>query len=118
MLKRLEFRRVFFFSSRSGQRGFGGGWGSGVSPPILRRPDPPAETGLLLHAAVTGLRLTDGPLLDGAGDLLRAADRKSVVQGKSVDLGGRRIIKKKNKQTCGLLVQLTFVSPRFRSSMR
>ena len=24
-------------------------------------------------------------------------DRKSVVQGKSVDLGGRRIIKKKNK---------------------
>ena len=26
-------------------------------------------------------------------------DRKSVVQGKSVDLGGRRIIKKKNKHT-------------------
>ena len=26
-----------------------------------------------------------------------AADRKSVVQGKSVDLGGRRIIKKKKK---------------------
>ena len=26
-------------------------------------------------------------------------DRKSVVQGKSVDLGGRRIIKKKNKTT-------------------
>ena len=25
-------------------------------------------------------------------------DRKSVVQGKSVDLGGRRIIKKKNTQ--------------------
>ena len=25
-------------------------------------------------------------------------DRKSVVQGKSVDLGGRRIIKKKNKR--------------------
>ena len=25
-------------------------------------------------------------------------DRKSVVQGKSVDLGGRRIIKKKNKE--------------------
>ena len=25
-------------------------------------------------------------------------DRKSVVQGKSVDLGGRRIIKKKNNQ--------------------
>ena len=26
------------------------------------------------------------------------SDRKSVVQGKSVDLGGRRIIKKKNKK--------------------
>ena len=26
-------------------------------------------------------------------------DRKSVVQGKSVDLGGRRIIKKKKKNT-------------------
>ena len=32
-----------------------------------------------------------------------AIDRKSVVQGKSVDLGGRRIIKKKktNKQIFG-----------------
>src|SRR2546430_3641687 len=27
-------------------------------------------------------------------------DRKSVVWGKSVDLGGRRIIKKKKKRTC------------------
>ncbi len=27
--------------------------------------------------------------------LVRVEDRKSVVQGKSVDLGGRRIIKKK-----------------------
>ena len=31
-----------------------------------------------------------------------AADRKSVVQGKSVDLGGRRIIKKKSKKTMTL----------------
>ena len=29
-------------------------------------------------------------------------DRKSVVQGKSVDLGGRRIIKKKKKQHCSI----------------
>ncbi len=28
----------------------------------------------------------------------KAGDRKSVVQGKSVDLGGRRIIKKKKKK--------------------
>ena len=31
--------------------------------------------------------------------LMQNLDRKSVVQGKSVDLGGRRIIKKKKKQT-------------------
>src|SRR3712207_9037894 len=31
--------------------------------------------------------------------LFRAIDRKSVVEGKSVDLGGRRIIKKKKKIT-------------------
>src|SRR2546427_11533577 len=28
-----------------------------------------------------------------------SSDRKSVVEGKSVDLGGRRIIKKKKKET-------------------
>ena len=30
-------------------------------------------------------------------DINKEIDRKSVVQGKSVDLGGRRIIKKKTK---------------------
>ena len=30
-------------------------------------------------------------------DMIRSIDRKSVVQGKSVELGGRRIIKKKKK---------------------
>src|SRR3712207_9538493 len=29
---------------------------------------------------------------------IRAADRESVVEGKGVDLGGRRIIKKKNRR--------------------
>src|SRR3546814_18767279 len=47
----------------------------------------------LMHAAAT----TDLPVDD-----LATADRKSVVEGKSVsvcvDLGGRRIIKKKQKQ--------------------
>src|SRR6266850_5853290 len=33
----------------------------------------------------------------GIGYALRVRDRKSVVYGKSVDLGGRRIIKKKKK---------------------
>ena len=31
-------------------------------------------------------------------ELLKSLDRKSVVQGKSVDLGGRRIIKKKKNK--------------------
>src|SRR5260370_35468146 len=35
----------------------------------------------------------------GHVDIRRRRDRKSVVQGKSVDLGGRRIIKKKNGVT-------------------
>src|SRR5258708_38480727 len=34
---------------------------------------------------------------------LRGGDRKSVVEGKSVDLGGRRIIKKKKKMVQGML---------------
>src|ERR1039457_4296365 len=36
----------------------------------------------------------------GPGKIL---DRKSVVEGKSVDLGGRRIIKKKKKQSLFLI---------------
>src|SRR2546430_14790219 len=41
-----------------------------------------------------------GRVQDAAG---RYVDRKSVVYGKSVDLGGRRIIKKKNRQFVWLL---------------
>src|SRR2546421_12496875 len=51
-----------------------------------------------------GRRLVPPPaalLPAGQADRLRApgvGDRKSVVEGKSVDLGGRRIIKKKKKE--------------------
>ena len=38
------------------------------------------------------------PLDDQKNDEITKKDRKSVVQGKSVDLGGRRIIKKKNRK--------------------
>src|SRR3712207_9393290 len=34
--------------------------------------------------------------IGAVGGRVSVADRKSVVEGKSVDLGGRRIIKKKN----------------------
>src|SRR3989475_12411424 len=60
----------------------------------------------LLNEAVTVV-LRGTPVAPGAGACavtvgatsvvkLQREDRKSVVQGKSVDLGGRRIIKKKN----------------------
>ena len=46
--------------------------------------------------------MTDNQKRTNQNDLLdaysQAVDRKSVVQGKSVDLGGRRIIKKKKKR--------------------
>src|SRR2546421_344453 len=43
------------------------------------------------------LRNPDGKIYIGQTDNLpHRVDRKSVVKGKSVDLGGRRIIKKKN----------------------
>src|SRR5882762_10544286 len=49
---------------------------------------------LVLHGRVQHL-LDDGAQ---AVNLIDEQDRKSVVQGKSVDLGGRRIIKKKKKR--------------------
>ena len=57
----------------------------------------------------------------------RSVDRKSVVQGKSVDLGGRRIIKKKSEVMeaftvvyvkefdCGYLMRKTCWSRGFRA---
>ncbi len=41
-------------------------------------------------------------LLSTVDDL--SVDRKSVVQGKSVDLGGRRIIKKKKRYKSGVVL--------------
>ena len=60
-----------------------------------------------VHLSNGGVRLDDADKFrDKALDTLvknsalndKKEDRKSVVQGKSVDLGGRRIIKKKKKK--------------------
>ena len=49
-----------------------------------------------LYLSVTEERDAQYKMLKGK--LEHLADRKSVVQGKSVDLGGRRIIKKKKRE--------------------
>src|SRR3546814_19232732 len=65
-----------------------------------RRPCPPPDGGSAAAAAERAQRAD--PRRDRVGRLSRSGDRKSVVQGKSVsvrvDLGGRRILKKKNKR--------------------
>src|SRR2546422_7431889 len=81
---------VFFFSSRRRHTRCSRDWSSDVcssdllSKIVTKRPGP-------------GGTLVPCETWDNA--LLACEDRKSVVWGKSVDLGGRRIIKKKNPTT-------------------
>src|SRR3712207_9189686 len=71
--------------------------------PLIKRLCPPAaaisSARLAVSCPFTWLRSGPGPSGSASpacgGDSVEL-DRKSVVQGKSVDLGGRRIIKKKN----------------------
>src|SRR3546814_15317202 len=84
-----------------------GGWTEHASGRIEAESGPPPPS---LDLAAERARLAadpDGPqalfeMLDGRGIALGPRDRKSVVEGKSVsvrvDLGGRRIIKKKTKK--------------------
>src|SRR3712207_7139813 len=100
----------FFFSSRRRHTRYWRDWSSDVcsSDLVLERALPDAfEQGFGLVA------LGEEPARVGAGDLVDVYggvygsgepfgghewDRKSVVLGKSVDLGGRRIIKKKKNK--------------------
>src|SRR3712207_9163624 len=90
--------RIYFFSSRRRHTRYWRDWSSdvcssdlGVAVDVallesLERDDFGTEVQLRLHVVAGGL------------ESLGVEDRKSVVQGKSVDLGGRRIIKKKRRQ--------------------
>src|SRR5437762_13932970 len=74
---------AFFFSSRRRHTRYIGDWSSDVCSSDLQRKaisDSPC------------LLLVEKPL-----QALHGTDRKSVVKGKSVELGGRRNIKKKKK---------------------
>ena len=48
--------------------------------------------------AARDLLITEASKLDVLAKKIAGRDRKSVVSGKSVDLGGRRIIKKKKEE--------------------
>src|SRR5215813_15432052 len=79
----------FFFSSRRRHTRCGRDWSSDVCSSDLGHDAAPLRRASPLEPRAR----------DGADRRLRTCrDRKSVVKGKSVDLGGRRIIKKKKKK--------------------
>src|SRR5215471_21499703 len=79
---RNQIKFFFFFSSRRRHTRSLRDWSSDVCSSDLE-PDPPRR------------QQPVQPPHRGLGRAIVARDRKSVVKGKSVDLGGRRIIKKK-----------------------
>src|SRR2546422_9891584 len=83
----------FFFSSRRRHTRCSRDWSSDVcSSELLERA--PEEKH---HEGEPGHTGPEVVVRHPARHYHRQGDRKSVVYGKSVDLGGRRIIKKKNK---------------------
>src|SRR5437879_9301145 len=78
----VVFFFFFFFSSRRRHTRYIGDWSSDVCSSDLRH----GRRGAGRRRRWASSRTAGSPT---------ARDRKSVVQGKSVDLGGRRIIKKK-----------------------
>src|SRR5256886_10346747 len=76
----------FFFSSRRRHTKFDCDWSSDCALPILPQ-----------QAVADGMKGTRPAqaLGDAVADAAQGLDRKRVVEGKRVDLGGRRIIKKK-----------------------
>src|SRR3712207_9185282 len=83
----------------SGATGVAGGAPVGLSARVTPVPAPRTRTVSVLTAAARRRALTAAP-----------EDRKSVGVGKRVDLGGRRIIKKKNKTTYRHLALLRYAT--------
>src|SRR3712207_7243953 len=90
-------RNFFFFSSRRRHTRYWRDWSSDVCSSDLHVIDSKARSGRSCSSAaatrscVRALKVTRG----SSGSTQARVDRKSVVLGKRVDLGGRRIIKKK-----------------------
>src|SRR3712207_8768591 len=102
----------FFFQAEDGIRDIGVTGVQTCALPILKLSTHPFSHGLpgamvavLAPTAViqsrTASATNSGPLPErmcpGTPRRMNRSGRKSVVEGKSVDLGGRRIIKKKNR---------------------
>src|SRR3712207_9529543 len=88
---------IFFFSSRRRHTRYWRDWSSDVCSSDLRTATTTQAYGATRSRAAAGS--TPGTRINrrtgSSGPITGAEDRKSVVLGKSVDLGGRRIIKKK-----------------------
>src|SRR4051812_49441540 len=89
----------FFFSSRRRHTRLTCDWSSDVCSSDLSLPS-------LVHAVSVTASSTLNRKLHLELHIQQAPDRKSVVKGKSVDLGGRRIIKKKRNGTTHSSVKL------------
>src|SRR3712207_8529420 len=95
-----------FFSSRRRHTRYWRDWSSDVCSSDLHFRDALDDLCLVLLAdlaevldGLVAVPLLAADRLVAVDDLLHPLlDRKSVVEGKRVDLGGRRIIKKKNKK--------------------
>src|SRR5258707_12175610 len=87
--------RVLFFASRRRHTRYWRDWSSDVCSSDLTGPGPGTSPGSTAPTPPTRGCTTSW----STRPCCRSRDRKSVVWGKSVDLGGRRIIKKKKKKT-------------------
>src|SRR3712207_9594744 len=97
LLAWLEFRRVLFRTVPPAARH--ARTASSAGPCALRFSANPATVRSASHSYASARARRTPPTYRRTSSL---RDRKSVVSGKSVDLGGRRIIKKKKENTADL----------------
>src|SRR3712207_9301140 len=89
--------RVFFFQAEDGIRDIGVTGVQTCALPICSRPSTAATGSGSRSSRGAGGSRAWGRSRRARGARPSGTDRKSAGQGKSVDLGGRRIDKKKNK---------------------
>src|SRR3712207_9157477 len=98
--ERARVTAGWFFSSRRRHTSYWRDWSSDVCSSDLGRGRADLRHHPLLRALAGGARHGKHAGGRAGGGRRRLRDRKRVVEGKRVDLGGRRIIKKKNIRPC------------------